>query len=139
MTAKRRGNFFSKSLIASLPRSPKKKAIERLARAIPWLPKDALRGAIREKYEWKPRPAQLPPPGDWRVWLLLAGRGFGKTRTGAELVRARIGAHTARRVALVAPTAADARDVMVEGESGILAISLSDDRPIFEPSKHRLT
>ena len=62
-------------------------------------------------YDWPfwARPNQLPPAGDWRVWLLLAGRGFGKTRTGAELVRARVTARTARRVALVAPTAADAR------------------------------
>ena len=82
-------------------------------------------------YDWPfwARPSQLPPEGDWRVWLLLAGRGFGKTRTGAELVRARVTAGTARRVALVAPTAADARDVMVEGESGILAIS-----PALEPA-----
>ena len=76
-------------------------------------------------YDWPfwARPAQLPPQGNWRVWLLLAGRGFGKTRTGAETMRARVTARTASRVALVAPTAADARDVMVEGESGILAIS----------------
>jgi phage terminase large subunit-like protein len=73
------------------------------------------------------------------VWLLLAGRGFGKTRTGAELVRMRIGAHRARHVALVAPTAADARDVMVEGESGLLAIAPPWDRPDYEPSKRRLT
>jgi phage terminase large subunit-like protein len=85
------------------------------------------------------RDSQLPPPGDWRVWLLLAGRGFGKTRTGAELVRARVGSRTARRIALVAPTAADARDVMVEGESGLLAISTTQDRPEYEPSKRRLT
>ena len=73
------------------------------------------------------------------MWLLLAGRGFGKTRTGAELVRARVAARSARRIALVAPTAADARDVMVEGESGILAISPPWDRPRYEPSKRRLT
>ena len=85
------------------------------------------------------REAQLPPPADWRVWLLLAGRGFGKTRTGAETVRARVSAHTARRIALVAPTAADARDVMVEGESGLLAVSLDAERPCYEPSKRRLT
>ncbi|MGH7113408.1 MAG: DNA-packaging protein [Stellaceae bacterium] len=92
-------------------------------------------------YDWQfwARPSQLPPGGDWRVWLLLAGRGFGKTRTGAELVRARVSARTALRVALVAPTAADARDVMVEGESGILAISPPWDRPRYEPSKRRLT
>jgi phage terminase large subunit-like protein len=73
------------------------------------------------------------------VWLLLAGRGFGKTRTGAEFVRTRVAAYTARRIALVAPTAADVRDVMVEGESGILAISRAGDRPDYEPSKRRLT
>lgn len=55
------------------------------------------------------RPNQLPPPGDWRGWLLLAGRGFGKTRTGAEWVRDQIRSGK-RRIALVAPTAADARD-----------------------------
>src|SRR6201993_4006510 len=92
-------------------------------------------------YDWSfwARPTQLPPVGNWRVWLLLAGRGFGKTRTGAELVRARGAASTARRLALVAPTAADARNVMVEGESGILAISPPWDRPRYEPSKRRLT
>ena len=92
-------------------------------------------------YDWPfwARPAQLPPQGNWRVWLLLAGRGFGKTRTGAELVRARVAASMARRLALVAPTAADARNVMVEGESGILAVSPPWDRPRYEPSKRRLT
>jgi len=85
------------------------------------------------------RDAQLPPPGDWSVWLILAGRGFGKTRTGVEWVRDRVRRGMARRVALIAPTAADARDTMVEGESGILACSSPDDRPIYEPSKRRLT
>ena len=70
---------------------------------------------------------------------MLAGRGFGKTRTGAELVRRRIGMRLARHVALVAPTAADARDVMVEGESGLLATAPPWDRPDYEPSKRRLT
>jgi phage terminase large subunit-like protein len=68
-----------------------------------------------------------------------AGRGCGKTRTGAEMVRARVGACTARRLALVAPTAANARYVMVEGESGILAISPPWDEARYEPSKRRLT
>jgi phage terminase large subunit-like protein len=92
-------------------------------------------------YAWPfwARPNQLPPDGNWRVWLLLAGRGFGKTRTGAEMIRARALARTARRLALVAPTAGDARDVMVEGESGILAISPPWERPRYEPSKRRLT
>ncbi len=85
------------------------------------------------------RPNQLPPPGDWRTWLLLAGRGFGKTRTGAEWVRAQIEAGACGRVALVAPTSADARDVMVEGESGLLAICPPHHRPKYEPSKRRIT
>lgn len=92
-------------------------------------------------YDWPfwARPTQLPPKGEWRIWLVLAGRGFGKTRTGAELVRSRVATRSARRLALVAPTTADARDVMVEGESGILAVSPRWDRPIYEPSKRRLT
>ena len=85
------------------------------------------------------RPKQLAPAGAWRVWLLLAGRGFGKTRSGAEWVRQRIETGLARRVALVAPTAADARDVMVEGASGLVAIAPRDFRPHYEPSKRRLT
>jgi predicted phage terminase large subunit-like protein len=85
------------------------------------------------------RGKQLPPPGGWRVWLLLAGRGFGKTRTLAESVREAVESGRARRVALVAPTAADARDVVVEGESGILATAPPWNRPIYEPSKRRLT
>ena len=68
----------------------------------------------------------------------MAGRGFGKTRCGAEWVRAEVKAGR-RRIALVGPTAADARNVMVEGESGILAISPDPERPLYEPSKRRLT
>ena len=84
------------------------------------------------------RPSQMPPGRDWRLWLLLAGRGFGKTRAGAEWVRAR-SAESGARIALVGATAADARDVMVEGESGILAVCPEWERPRWEPSKRRLT
>lgn len=92
-------------------------------------------------YDWRfwARPKQLEPEGAWRVWLMLAGRGFGKTRAGAEWVRRKVEARQATRIALVAPTAADARDVMIEGESGLLAISPPDFRPHYEPSKRRLT
>ena len=92
-------------------------------------------------YDWPfwARANQLPPDGEWRVWLVLAGRGFGKTRTGAEMIRARVAARMAHRLALVAPTAGDARDIMVEGESGILAVSPPWERPRYEPSKRRLT
>src|SRR5579864_5132031 len=94
---------------------------------------------LQARAYWHPHPAQQPPSGGWRVWLLLAGRGFGKTRTGAEFVRAAIEKGLARRVALVAPTALDARSVMVEGESGLLNIGPLDRRPEYEPSLHRLT
>jgi phage terminase large subunit-like protein len=83
------------------------------------------------------RPSQRPPGGDWLLWLILAGRGYGKTRSGAEWAWRK--ARTQPRGALVAPTAADARDVMVEGESGILAVTPSVFRPKYEPSKRRLT
>jgi phage terminase large subunit-like protein len=100
------------------------------------------------------RPEQIAPPGDWDNWLILAGRGFGKTRTGAEWVRANMCGDTPltggrwRHVALIAETAADARDVMVgDGRmlsdstagSGILQIHPTDFRPTYEPSKRRLT
>jgi phage terminase large subunit-like protein len=88
----------------------------------------------------KARPEQLAPEGDWwNGWLLMAGRGFGKTRTGAEWVKEHVEAGTAGRVALIAPTAGDARDVMVEGPAGILAVSAPWLRPEYEPSKRRLT
>ena len=86
------------------------------------------------------RPEQLPPPGDWwTTWLLMAGRGFGKSRAGAEWVRSLAESAWTGRIALVAATAGDARDVMVEGESGILAISRDSFRPLYEPSKRRLS
>ena len=92
-------------------------------------------------HDWRfwARPNQLPPEGAWRIWLLLAGRGFGKTRTGAEWVRAQVEQKGARRIALVAPTAADVRDVMIEGESGLLAVASPGLRPQYEPSKRRLS
>src|SRR5690348_14202070 len=73
-------------------------------------------------YTWTfwAREKQLAPPGNWRVWLLLAGRGFGKTRTAAEWIRGEVESGRRGRLAFVHRTAGDVRDVMVEGESGIL-------------------
>lgn len=93
-------------------------------------------------YQWRgfrARDNQLAPPGDWDIWLVLAGRGFGKTRCGVEWVREEVDAGRAKRIALVAETSADARDVLVEGESGLLAIYPPDQRPHYEPSKRRVT
>lgn len=84
------------------------------------------------------RPEQLPPEG-WRWgWLILAGRGFGKTRTGAETVRSEVDAGRAERVALVGRTVADVRMVMIEGESGLLSCYPPEERPHYEPSKRSL-
>jgi len=69
----------------------------------------------------------------------MAGRGFGKSRTGAEWAISQVEYGGCKRLALVAPTAADARDVMIEGESGILACSPEGFTPHYEPSKRRLT
>tara|TARA_R100001230_G_C5688536_1_gene199888 strand:- start:2946 stop:4280 length:1335 start_codon:yes stop_codon:yes gene_type:complete len=92
-------------------------------------------------YDWRTwaRPSQISPEWDWRVWLLLAGRGFGKTRCGAEFIRQEVNKNKAGHIALVAPTAADARDTMIEGESGLLGIFPPDQRPVYEPSKRRIT
>lgn len=85
------------------------------------------------------RPEQRLPEGDWRTWLILAGRGWGKTRTGAEAISEWLRTGSARRIALVAQTAADARDVMIEGESGLMAVARPGERPRYEPSKRRVT
>ena len=77
---------------------------------------------------------QLPPPGDWQVWLIRAGRGFGKTRAGAEWVNAAANAG-AVRVALVGATIEDARRVMVEGPSGVIAVAGPDVPLVWKPSK----
>jgi phage terminase large subunit-like protein len=92
-------------------------------------------------YDWSfiARPKQLMPAlGDWDTWFLITGRGWGKTRSGAEGVRKLVD-NGYRRIALVARTAADARDVMVEGESGLLNIFPPHQKPVYEPSKRRIT
>jgi len=92
------------------------------------------------KFAWQfwARPSQLPPDGDWQVWLVMAGRGFGKTRIGAEWVRDEVESGRRKRIALVGRTAADVRDVMIEGESGIMACCPPWFTPIYEPSKRRV-
>lgn len=95
------------------------------------------------QWDWRmwARPEQTAPSGDWNIWIYLAGRGAGKTRAAAEWVReeAKYTNTGQRRFALVARTAADVRDVIVEGESGIINVSPPSERPHYEPSKRRLT
>jgi len=100
--------------------------------ALPWL------------FEFWALPHQLPPAGDWKTWIIMGGRGAGKTRAGAEWVRSMVEGPTAmapgpaRRVALVGETFDQAREVMVMGESGILACSPPDRRPVWEATRRRL-
>jgi phage terminase large subunit-like protein len=93
-----------------------------------------------QRFAWmkNARPNQLPPPGAWRTWLILAGRGFGKTRTGAETLRSWVNSGRYRRIALVSKTIGEARSVMVEGISGLLEIHPPLERPLFERTHHRL-
>jgi phage terminase large subunit-like protein len=89
-------------------------------------------------YDWSlwARPDQLTPEGDWSYWLILAGRGAGKTRAGAETVRAWVRDNAL--VNLIGATRRDARDIMVMGESGLLAVCPRDERPHFSRASERL-
>ncbi len=107
-----------------------------------------LSGDMRRQIKWLwpfwARDDQMPPESKWVSWLLLGGRGAGKTRAGAEWVRACVvgktplGRGQRSRIALIGETISSARDVMVEGDSGILAISPPWARPKYEASKRRL-
>ena len=85
------------------------------------------------------RITQVPPEGNWRVWGYVAGRGAGKTRAGAQWIQRRVEAGLMKRGCLIAPTANDIRDVMVEGASGLLNVAPPWCQPRFEPSKRRVT
>ena len=102
--------------------------------------RDAVDAAIYFDHYFAPHahPGQTPPPGDWQVWMVMGGRGFGKTRAGAEYVRSIAESDAYARIALVGTSLGEARSVMVEGESGLIACSPPSDRPVFEPSLHRL-
>lgn len=91
-------------------------------------------------YDWKfhGRRKQQAPDGDWLIWLLLCGRGFGKTRVGAETTRAWAESGKVGRITITGPTGHDIRDAMIEGESGILAVSRKDFWPNYQPSKSRI-
>lgn len=94
--------------------------------------------ALLESWQAAARPAQLPPEGEWTTWLILAGRGFGKTRAGAEWITAKARAHPGCRIALIGTTAHDAQSVMLEGESGLLAVAGAAFQPEWQAGKRRL-
>lgn len=81
------------------------------------------------------RESQKPPSGDWNIWLFLGGRGAGKTRAGAEWVAEQIRGRRIKRVALIAATHSDARNVMIEGPAGLLSVSEGAE---YEPSLRRV-
>jgi phage terminase large subunit-like protein len=117
---------------------------ERLAHLTPAERAEALAGltpaqATQLLYDWRgfnARPEQVLPEGDWDIWLVLAGRGFGKTRTGAEAVREEVEAGRSATIGLIGETAADARDVMV---AELMRIFPPDKRPDYKPSLRRVT
>src|SRR5690606_39385119 len=97
------------------------------------------RRSLKRHWRLWAHPAQLPPPGAWHTWLIMAGRGYGKTRAGAEWVRGIAETDPAARIALVGASLGEARRVMVEGPSGLLAIAPPRSRPVYEPSKRQLS
>lgn len=99
---------------------------------------DELNSLIHNWDMWESRPKQREPDGKWIIWLYLAGRGGGKTRTAAEWIRKRV-RQGARRIGLVGRTAGDVRDTMLFGDSGLLTICPPEERPKYEPSKRLLT
>lgn len=122
------------------------------------LPRDDLEAALREMtplqqeeilYNWKlwARTNQLLPEGDWKLWLALAGRGFGKTRAGAETVREWV-KQGVKRIGCIAPTKGAVRTIMVEGESGLMNICWKGDKtykgkpmgyPVWSPTNNSVT
>ena len=121
--------------LKSIPLAERPDVIETIQRGL------NRREAAVLKYNWSlyARDSQLPPEGDWDTWLILAGRGFGKTRTGAEWVRAQVETGQAGRIALGARTLPEAQYIMIEGESGIIEVCPPWSKPIYEPSKRKLT
>jgi len=99
--------------------------------------------ALEHDWEFWARQDQKIPQelitGEKNLWLPLAGRGWGKTRTGAEFVRTLVESGNYGRIALIGATTGDTRDVMIEGESGLLSLFPNDKRPIYNPSKRRIT
>lgn len=120
--------------LAALLKLPEKKRQQQLAKLTEHERKEL-------RYHWTlwARRDQLPPAGDWSAWLICAGRGFGKTRAGAEWVREIAKREPEARIALVGASLTEARAVMVEGESGVLECSPPHRCPAYEPSLRRLT
>lgn len=106
--------------------------------ALASLPDAAARSLI---YDWRgiwARDKQIAPAWEWVLWLILAGRGFGKTRLGAEWVREKVESGQAKRLILAGATSDDLRDIMIEGESGLLAVSSPWCMPTYISARNRI-
>ncbi len=101
------------------------------------LPEAARLDAISD-WRWQARPSQVAPDGDWSIWLIMAGRGFGKTRAGAEWVTEMALTRPGCRIALVGATAHDVQSVMLEGESGLRGVARHGFAPIYKASRKEL-
>ena len=136
--------------LTSAPREPRSNA-EWIACAEPAIREEFLNdldanalASLPYLFEFWALPHQVPPQGDWRSWVILGGRGAGKTRAGAEWVRSMVegarplDAGAAKRVALIGETHEQVRDVMIFGESGILACSPPDRRPVWHAGRRML-
>jgi phage terminase large subunit-like protein len=111
--------------------------LEEVVRVLRDVPPEAVRG-FGEAWDWQAFRGQREPPGDWRIWLLMAGRGFGKTRAGSEWVLARVRERPGTSIALVGGNLGEVERVMVAGPSGILRTAAFDERPVWRPSDRTL-
>jgi phage terminase large subunit-like protein len=120
-------------LIRALARCPAQKRAAVLAAL-----SETDKRAIAEEWTSQALPGQQEPRGEWRTWLLMAGRGFGKTRAGAEWVLAQARTNPGARIALIGGSIDEVAKVMVEGESGIVACARLHERLIWRPSTGKL-
>ncbi|MEQ8951101.1 terminase family protein, partial [Parvibaculum sp.] len=93
---------------------------------------------LSEDWRFWARDDQLAPEGPWTTWLVLGGRGAGKTRAGAEWVNGEVAGGRAGRISLVGETLGFAREVLIDGPSGLRTIARADDRPRYEVTRRRL-
>lgn len=114
--------------ITSLPSATWKRWLDSLS--------DQQMQSLEQEWLFWSRPEQRAPPGNWHSWLFLGGRGAGKTRAGAEWIKATLQPN--ERIALIGPTLHDVREVMIDGPSGLRAIADADNRPYYEVSRRRL-
>lgn len=104
-----------------------------------WEQTENVTGNVTQSFALTARVSQMPPPGDWRGWLVLGGRGAGKTRTGAEWIRFAANHGGCRAIALVGPTLHDVREIMIDGVSGLRRICRPGETPpVYEASRRRL-